>query len=97
MVRLIALMLLLGSAAAAAQTTPASLRGSPEAAQLFERDWVLMQWALKSFDRDRDMRLSPAEAAAAASAFRQIADANTDGRITPPEYRSARAFVLARY
>jgi hypothetical protein len=55
-----------------------------------------MNWALKSFDTDRDILLSPAEAAAA-RAFRRIADGNGDGRITPEEYRAARAFILARY
>jgi hypothetical protein len=56
-----------------------------------------MNWALKSFDTDRDILLSPAEAEAAARAFRQIADGDNDGRITPTEYRAARAYILARY
>jgi len=64
---------------------------------LFERDWVLMNWALKFYDQDRDVLLSPSEAAAAASAFRAMADANGDGRVTRDEYRAARAFILARY
>ncbi len=90
-------LLLLASAVAAQQPVPASSRAGPQALSLFERDWVLMNWALKSFDTDRDILLSPAEAAAAARAFRQIADGNGDGRITPEEYRAARAFILARY
>lgn len=69
----------------------------PPAAQLFERDWVLMNWALKFYDRDRDILLEPAEAQAAASEFRRIADANEDGRVTRQEYRAAREFILARY
>jgi hypothetical protein len=93
----LALMLTAASAAAAQQVTPASSRVTPQALTLFERDWVLMNWALKSFDTDRDILLSPAEAAAAARVFRQIADGNGDGRITPEEYRAARAFILARY
>jgi hypothetical protein len=93
----LALMLTAASAAAAQQVTPASSRVTPQALTLFERDWVLMNWALKSFDADRDILLSPAEAAAAARTFRQIADGNGDGRITPEEYRAARAFILARY
>ena len=83
--------------ATAQQVTPASGRVAPQALSIFERDWVLMNWALKSFDTDRDILLSPGEAATAAAAFRQIADGNGDGRITPEEYRAARAFILARY
>jgi hypothetical protein len=56
-----------------------------------------MNWALKRFDTDRDIFLSPTEAMAAAAAFRKIADGDGDGRITPTEYRAARAFILARY
>ena len=69
----------------------------PAAAQLFERDWVLMNWALKFHDTDRDILLEPSEAAAAAEDFRKIADSDGDGRVTPKEYRDARAFILARY
>jgi hypothetical protein len=67
------------------------------AAQLFERDWVLMNWALKRFDADRDIDISPNEAEAAAAEFRRIADCDNDGRVTPSEYRAAREFILARY
>jgi hypothetical protein len=63
---------------------------------LFESDWVLMNWALKFFDRDHDIMLSDEEAEAAAEAFRALADTNRDGRITPQEYRAARAAILAR-
>ena len=41
--------------------------------------------------------LEPGEAAAAAEDFRKIADSDGDGRVTPKEYRDARAFILARY
>jgi len=44
-----------------------------------------------------DVALSPAEASAAAAAFKSIADSDGDGRITPIEYRQARDFILARY
>jgi len=70
---------------------------TPAALQLFERDWVLMNWALKFYDADRDILLEPNEARAAADAFRRIADTDSDGRVTPQEYRAARAFILARY
>ena len=56
-----------------------------------------MNWALKFYDRDHDVLLSPAEAQAAADQFRKLADADGDGRVTPQEYRDARAFIMARY
>ena len=80
--------------AAAAAAPPPSV---PAAVRLFEKDWVLMNWALKFFDRDRDILLSPGEADAAATAFRELADTNRDGRVTTDEYRAARAWILARY
>ena len=89
--------LLLVLAAAAQQPTPANLRATAEARALFERDWVLMNWALKYFDRDHDLLLSQAEAAAAAAEFRRMADSDGNGRVTPQEYRAARALILARY
>ena len=79
-------------AAAAAHPAP-----TPAALNLFQQDWVLMNWALKYYDSDRDILLEPAEAQAAAQEFRKIADTNGDGRVTPDEYRAARAFILARY
>jgi hypothetical protein len=85
------------AAPAAAQPMPASLKPAPPAMQLFERDWVLMNWALKFYDSNRDILLEPAEAQAAAEAFRKLADADNDGRVTQLEYRQARAFILARY
>ena len=79
------------------QPTPASAAVSPEARGLFERDWVLMNWALKFHDNNQDILLEPAEARAAADDFRKMADANGDGRVTQDEYRAARSFILARY
>ena len=73
------------------------LQPTPAAVEIFQRDWVLMNWALKYYDADRDILLQPNEALAAADAFRRIADTNGDGRVTPEEYRAARAFILARY
>jgi hypothetical protein len=63
---------------------------------LFQRDWVLMNWALRFFDADGDISLSPKEAAAAAAAYRKLADVNRDGRITPTEYRIARQYIMTR-
>jgi hypothetical protein len=84
-------------AAAAGAAEPPTAPVSNAAMTIFERDWVLMNWALKFYDRDRDILLSGSEAAAAAAAFREMADANSDGRVTQDEYRAAREFILARY
>jgi len=75
-------------AASAAHTTAAQA--------FFQRDWVLMNWALRFFDANGDIALSPKEAAAAAAAFRKLADIDRDGRITPTEYRLARHYILTR-
>jgi hypothetical protein len=82
-------------AAVQPQPSRANLPVTPAALTLFEGDWALMNWALKYFDANHDILLEPAEAEAAAEAFRTIADANGDGRITPDEYRAARAAILA--
>ncbi len=97
MIRAFFLALAALASPALAQPTPARAPVVPRAAALFERDWVLANWALKKFDGDRDILLSRAEAEAAADAFREIADADGDGRVTPAEYRAAREFILARY
>ena len=98
MLRLAPLLLMLAAPAAplVAQPVPASLT-VPGAQSLFERDWVLMNWALKFYDRDRDILLDTQEAQAAGDEFRRMADTNGDGRVTPEEYRAAREFILARY
>lgn len=70
---------------------------NPRAIELFERDWVLMHWAVKSFDRDGNGVISLAEANAGALAFKGIADGDGDGRVTPYEYDRAREFIIARY
>ena len=92
-------VLLAAAPAASGQPTPASATFSvaPEARGLFERDWVLMNWALKFHDSNRDILLEPAEAQSAANEFRKMADTNRDGRVTQDEYRAARAFIMARY
>lgn len=100
MMRSLLVLALIGTAvpaAAQSQPTPASVRVAPEALALFERDWVLMNWALKFYDTDHDIMISDGEAEVAAEHFRKLADVNGDGRVTPDEYRAARAFILARY
>ena len=47
------------------------------------------------FDANHDILLDSSEAAAAAEAFRKLADTNGDGRVTPEEYRVARAAILS--
>ncbi|MFL6721680.1 MAG: hypothetical protein ACJ8FT_07760 [Sphingomonas sp.] len=96
MVRVAALLALI-AAPALAQSARSSLQPTPAALQIFERDWVLMNWALKYYDADHDVLLEPSEAQAASNAFRKLADVDGDGRVTPQEYRAARAFILARY
>lgn len=93
---IVALALLASAAPISAQPTPASLKTPPAAMQLFERDWVLMNWALKYYDADHDILIEPAEARAAAEAFRKFADTDNDGRVTTQEYQAARASLLAR-
>ena len=75
----------------------ATVAPTPAAMSLFQRDWVLMNWALKFYDADGNILLSPAEASAAADAFRKLADSDGDGRVTPVEFRAARDFILVRY
>jgi hypothetical protein len=97
MLREIAPLILILAASAAAQPQPTAASAPVAARAIFEKDWVLMNWALKFYDADRDILLSPGEAQAAAAAFRTMADINRDGRVTTDEYRAARAFILARY
>jgi len=94
---LVALVLIALPSSLTAQPAPTSLKATPAALELFESDWVLMNWALKFYDSNHDILLQPDEAAAAAQAFRKLADADNDGRVTPEEYRAAREFILARY
>ena len=70
---------------------------NPKAIELFESDRELMQWALAKYDSDGDGYLSIFEADKAAQQFKQIADGNGDGRVTPAEYRLAKDFIAARY
>lgn len=70
---------------------------NPKAIELFEGDRQLMQWALSRYDSDGDGYLSIFEADKAAQAFKQIADGNGDGQVTPAEYRAARDYIAARW
>ena len=70
---------------------------NPKAIELFEADSRLMDWALAKYDSDSDGHLSIFEADKAALEFKRIADGDSDGRVTPAEYRAARDFIVARW
>ena len=78
-------------------SSAASASFNPRAVELFERDWVLNQWAKRMFDANADGIISVDEAQPAALKFKEIADGDGDGRVTPYEYGRAREFILARY
>lgn len=65
--------------------------------ELFDRDPQLKAWALKLYDANHDGWLTLYEAQPALAAFKEIADADRDGRVTTYEYRTAKAFVTARW
>lgn len=85
------------TAAAAGAQSGAERGFNPRAIELFERDWALMHWAVKRHDRDGNRVISLAEANAAARVFKEIADSDRDGQVTPWEYERAREFIIARY
>ena len=94
---LAALTLMIAPPAEEAKAQPASVAINPRALEPFERDWVLMDWALRFHDPDGDVRLSLEEAGKAADAFKRMADADGDGRVSTYEYDRTREFLLARY
>jgi len=80
-----------------AQATLASAPVNPNANELFDRDPELKAWALRLFDTNHDGWLTLYEAQPALAAFKEIADADKDGRVTTFEYRRAKDFVTARW
>lgn len=77
--------------------TPPSEPINPRASELFERAPALKAWAIRFHDRNGDGWLTAGEASEAAAAFRTMADADRDGRVTTGEYAAALAFIRARY
>ena len=80
-----------------AQAAFASGGINPHANELFDRDSQLMAWALRLYDANGDGWLTLFEAQPAFAAFKDIADANQDGRVTTYEYARAKEFVAARW
>lgn len=76
---------------------PAPAAFNPNANLLFDRDAVLRAWAVARFDRNGDGWLTLFEAQPALNAFQEIADSDSDGRVTTAEYRRAKEFIVARY
>lgn len=70
---------------------------NPHAGELFDRDPELKAWALKLHDANRDGWLTLYEAQPALRMFKEIADADNDGRVTTHEFRRAKEFVAARW
>ncbi len=66
---------------------------NPNAVDLFERDAELKAWAIARFDLNRDGWLTSFEAQPALEFFKQVADANHDGRVTVREYTAGKAFL----
>ncbi len=89
------LLLPLLAAFAVQQAQAASL--NPRAGELFERDPALRAWAVREFDRNGDGWLTLYEAQPAVAAFKEIADADRDGRVTVREFEEGKAFVAARW
>ena len=81
----------------AAQAALASAPVNPHANELFDRDPDLKAWALRVYDSNHDGWLTLFEAQPAMDAFKEIADADLDGRVTTYEYARAKEFIAARW
>ncbi|QNN65052.1 hypothetical protein H9L12_12820 [Sphingomonas rhizophila] len=82
---------------AAAEATPITAPLNPKATELVESDPALKAWALDKFDSNHDGWLTMFEAQPAIAAFRDIADADRDQRVTVHEYKAAIGFLQTRY
>ena len=84
----------LGDPGMASQANAAT---NPRANELFDRDSDLRQWAVLNYDINHDGWLTLYEAQPALAAFKDIADGDRDGQVTPGEFARAREFITARY
>ncbi len=85
--------------AAAVSIPPPVAASAPvnsQANALFDRDAALKDWALRTYDINRDGWLTLYEAQPALTAFKALADGNRDGRVTTYEYDRAREYIAAR-
>ena len=88
--------LLIGLATQAALAS-APVTPNPRAIELFDRDADLKAWAIKRYDQNRDGWLTLYEAQPAFAEFKDIADADRDGRVTTYEFARAKEFLAARW
>ncbi len=90
---------LAAQAALASAPVPSHGEGpvNPHANELFERDGELKAWAVRLYDRNQDGWLTLYEAQPALQMFKEIADADGDGRVTTYEYTRAKEFIVARW
>ena len=89
---MLTMIIVLAGQAAIAASTPVN----PNANALFDRDVVLKQWAVRTYDSNRDGWLTLYEAQGALAAFKDLADGDRDGRVTTYEYDRAKEFIASR-
>ena len=94
---MLSLLASLALAAAPLSASANSASFNPRAGDLIDSDPVLKQWAVRIYDSNRDGWLTLYEAQPAVVAFRDIADADHDGRVTVREFEAGVAFISARY
>ena len=86
--------LALAAVPVSAPASPAAF--NPRAGDVIASNPVLKQWAVSQFDRNHDGWLTLYEAQPAVAAFRDMADADHNGRVTVREFEAAVAFIAAR-
>ena len=94
---MISLLVSLALAAAPVSVPTSDAALNPRAEDLIDSDPALKQWAVRLFDRNNDGWLTLYEAQPAVAGFREIADADHDGRVTVREFEAGLAFIAARY
>ena len=97
MTAMISLLFSFALAAAPVSATASDAAFNPRAGDLIDSKPALKQWAVQIYDSNKDGWLTLYEAQPAVAAFRDIADANHDGRVTVREFEAGLAFISARY